>query len=136
MSLTPKQIKFCENVVSGMSYKDSYLKAYNGNSENTAYVEGSKLALRDDIQDYIKTLQKPIEKALQVQQISIKDKQIQFINERIQHCIDNNDEQSIIRYTDMLAKIYNLYKDNEPEQTQQTNIDNIDTDKLLKLVNG
>ena len=135
--LTPKQTKFCEYVVSGSSYKDAYLLAYSGDSEQTAYVEGSKLALREDIQAYIKTLQKPIEQAIQTKQLTIKEKQINFIEERIQHCIANNDEQSIIRYTDMLSKIYNLYKDADQDQNNVNNpLEDVATDKLLKLVNG
>jgi len=136
VKLTPKQMKFCEYVVAGNSYKDAYLLAYNGTSDNAAYVEGSKLGLRSDIQAYIKTLQKPIEDAIQVQQTTARQKQIDFINERIQHCIQKDDEQSIIRYTDMLSKIFQLYKEEDAQQTSVNNLDNMDTDKLLKIVNG
>ena len=134
VKLTPKQTKFCEYVVSGLSYKDSYIKAYNTKcSEQVAMNEGSKLALRTDIQEHIKTISKPLEQAAQIQGLNERTKQIQEIQERIQICKDKQDEQSLIRYYDMLNKIYNLYKDTEQDQQQQNTLNNIDIDTLKKL---
>ena len=135
MSLTPKQKKFCQNVVSGMSYKDAYINAYNNNSEQAAYVEGSKLALRSDIQAEIKALQKPIEQAIQVQELSAKEQQIQEIKERIQVCKDKQDETSLIRYYDMLNKIYGIYKESDTQTNDTTNhIDKLDNETLNKII--
>lgn len=134
MALTPKQEKFCQCVVSGMSYKDSYLTAYDANCiDRTALNEGSKLALREDIQDRIKALSIPVQKAAQVKALNAREEQIAFIRERIAICQQKEDEQSIIRYTDMLNKINALYKDTEEAKQEQNTVVNLDMDTLKKL---
>ena len=133
MNLTYKQEQFCKNIVSGLNGTDSYIKAYNCKSKSAANIESTKLLKRDDITAYITELKKPLQNLYQNQIISDRKKQIDFINERIEICKTNNDEQSIIRYTDMLNKILALYKDTEQPSEQQNNINNIDTDTLKKL---
>lgn len=134
MALTPKQEKFCQCIVSGMSNKDSYITAYDSKgSDQNAWNESGKLLLREDIQERIKILRKPLEEIAQTKALTARQEQIQFIQERIEICKVKEDEQSIIRYTDMLNKINALYKDNEPEQKQENQIVSIDTDTLKKL---
>ena len=134
VKLTPKQTKFCECVVSGMSYKDSYITAYDTKcSDRVALNEGSKLALRDDIQEYIQTISKPLQTAAQIQGLNERQKQIKEIQERIAICKEKDDEQSLIRYYDMLNKIYSLYKDEQTEQKPDSTVNNLDTDTLKKL---
>ena len=134
MSLTPKQEKFCECIVAGMSGKDSYITAYNTKaSEQTIYTEAMKLLKRDDITARIKELRKPIENHSQNTAINERQKQIYEIKERIQICKDKEDEQSLIRYYDMLNKIYALYKDTEQDTKQDTKVNNLDTGTLIKL---
>lgn len=134
MALTPKQEHFCQCVVSGMSYKDSYLTAYDTNcTDRTALNEASKLALREDIQNRIKTLSEPVQKAAQVKALNAREEQIAFIRERIAICKQKEDEASIIRYTDMLNKINALYKDTEAEQKQESSVVKLDMDTLKKL---
>jgi hypothetical protein len=132
--LTVKQQNFCKNIVAGMSNKDAYITAYDFNGkDNTAYTEAYKLLLRDDIQKYIETLNKPIEKAYQTSIISERQKQIKEIQERIAICKEKEDEQSLIRYYDMLNKIYGVYKDTEQEQKTESTVNNLDTDTLKRL---
>ena len=134
MALTPKQEKFCQNIVSGMSGKDSYISAYDTKGHaNTAYVEANKLLLREDIQKRIFTLRKPLEQAAQLKTLSARDKQIQEIEERILICKDREDEQSLIRYYDMLNKIYALYKETEQEQKQESTVSTLDVNTLKRL---
>lgn len=134
MALTPKQEKFCQCIVSGMSGKDSYLTAYNTKcSDQVAYNESSKLLLRDDIQKRILTIRKPLEQAAQIKALSARDKQIAAIEERIAICKEKEDEQSLIRYYDMLNKIYTLYKETEQEQKQESTVNNLDTGILKRL---
>lgn len=135
MALTPKQEKFCQCIVSGMSGKDSYLTAYDtSGSDQFLYNEASKLLLREDIQARIKTLRKPLEEAAQIKGFNARQKQIDFILERIAICKEKDDEQSIIRYTDMLNKLYALYKETEQEEKPQTNINQLDVNTLKKLI--
>lgn len=133
MELTPKQHKFCEYIVSGLSGKDSYLKAYDCKSESAASVESTKLLKRDDITAKITELRKPIINLAQNNNINERKQQIEFIKERIQICKAKEDEQSIIRYTDMLNKIYNCYKDNEIDEKPETTVNSLPTATLIKL---
>ena len=136
MALTPKQEHFCRLVASGKDYTTAYLTAYDWNgSNNGAAVEAIKLVNRADIQEKLQALMKPQEIAIQRDSITARQKQIDFIQSRIEHCLAVDDEQSIIRYTDMLAKIHGLYKDTEQEQKQQSTVSNLDT-SILKRLSG
>lgn len=135
MPLTPKQEKFCQCIASGMSGKDSYIAAYDTKGHaNTAYTESNKLLLRDDIQKKITSLRKPIEQAAQIKAISARDEQIEYIKQRIALCEQKDDEQSIIRYTDMLNKINALYKDNDQDKQEDNKLASINTEALQRLV--
>lgn len=133
MALTPKQEKFCQCVVSGMSYKDSYLAAYDCGSDNAAYVEGSKLALREDIQARIETLQKPIKEALGKQALTETERIKQILWEEIENARQQQDHAAVARYADQLNKLNGAYKDNTVVDND-TSLNNIDTSKLLQFV--
>lgn len=134
--LTPKQEKFCQCIVSGMDGKTSYLTAYNGNSEKTAEIESVKLMKRDDITERITELNKPVINLVQNSAISARKKQIEFIEERIAICKEKEDENSIIRYTDMLNKLYSLYKEEVNTDKQENILENIDNNTLSKLISA
>lgn len=134
VKLTPKQEKFCQCIVSGMSAKDSYISAYNTKaSDQVIFNESCKLLKRDDITDRIKELRKPLENHYQNIAISERQQQIDFIKERIEICKAKEDEQSIIRYTDMLNKIYGSYRDTDTEEKTDQTVNNLDTATLIKL---
>lgn len=133
--LTEKQKKFCHNLIAGMTAKDSYLSAYDSKAKaTTAYSESTKLLRDKRIQDYLTTLRAPLEQLAQSNSLSAREQQLAFINSRIQHCIDVDDEQSLIRYTDMLNKMHGLYKEADTTKSEQLPLDNLDTDKLIKLI--
>ena len=133
-ALTPKQEHFCRLIASGKDYTSAYLTAYYWNgSENGAYTEAIRLANRDDIQERIKALQKPLELAVQRDRLTARDKQIAEILERIEICKAKEDENSLIRYYDMLNKIYALYGKEDTQTKQDTSIDKLDTETLQKL---
>lgn len=131
--LTQKQINFCNEYVKTGSPLDAYISAYNTKNRNVASVEANRLLNKGEIQKYIDDLMKPITYDAQINKIH----QINFIKERINICINNNDENSIIKYTDMLNKIYGYYKDNVSNDKDTNKIlDNIDVDKVRVLING
>lgn len=136
MSLTAKQEAFCKNIVAGMGNKAAYQAAYNSTSEMAAWNESAKLLLREDIQNRIKSLSKPIEDAFQQQSVNARQQQIDFIKERIIICKQKEDEQSIIRYTDMLNKIHGIYKEETDTNTQKPALSEVSNETLLKLVSG
>jgi phage terminase small subunit len=134
--LTEKQKHFCRNIVSGMSTKDAYLSAYNSNAKDmTIYVEASRILDKPQIQEYIETLSKPLKEKAQARALTAREEQISFIQSRIEHCISTDDEQSLIRYTDMLNKIHGIYKEETTQQQAQSTVTELDTAQLLKLVN-
>ena len=134
MALTPKQEKFCQCIVSGMSGKDSYLSAYDTKcNEQVAYNEASKLLLREDIQKRIFDIRKPLEQAAQIKALNAREQQIKAIQERIELCKQKDDEQSLIRYYDMLNKIYALYKETETEVKPESTVNNLDISVLKRL---
>ena len=134
MALTPKQEKFCQCIVSGMSGKDSYLSAYDTKcKDDTAYTEASRLMLREDIQKRIFALRKPLEEATRISALTARDTQIREIQERIEICKAKQDEQSLIRYYDMLNKIYSLYREIDTEEKKENALDNVDLNVLKRL---
>lgn len=134
MPLTPKQEHFCRLVASGKDYTTAYLTAYDWNgSNNGAAVEAIKLVNRTDIQEKLKTLMRPMEIAQQRDGLNARKEQIEYIKRRIALCEQKDDEQSIIRYTDMLNKINALYKETELEKTQENNVATLDIETLRKL---
>lgn len=133
--LTMKQENFCHNIIKGMTTKDAYINAYDTKcNDNTAYVEASRLLAREDIQKRLEALKRPYEIKTLAATESARDAQIKAIRDRIAVCIAKEDENSLIRYYDMLNKIYALYKDNEQPQQKDNNVSDLNTDTLLKLV--
>lgn len=132
-ALTQKQMNFCNEYVKCGSPLDAYLATYKTENRNVASVEANRLLNKADVQEYINELMKPIECDAQIN----KQKQIQFIKDRILVCINNNDESSVIKYTDMLNKIYGYYKENVSDN-KETNklLDSINIDKAKALING
>ena len=133
--LTEKQKNFCRNIIKGMTTKDAYLSAYDSKAKDTtAYSEATKLLSDKRIQEYITTISKPLEIKAQANALSAREQQLAFINSRIQHCIALDDEQSLIRYTDMINKIHGIYKEANEDKQEQPPVANLDTDSLLKLI--
>ena len=134
MALTPKQEAFCrEYIANGGNATQAYLTAYDSKSPVSAAQEGYRLLQSEDIQSYLKSLNKPLEEAMQKQVLTAREEQIAFIRERIVICKQKEDEQSIIRYTDMLNKINALYKDTDEAKKEQNTVVNLDMDTLKKL---
>lgn len=134
MALTPKQEAFCrEYVANGGNATQAYLTAYDSKSPVSAAQEGYRLLQSGDVQGYLKSLNKPLEEAARTKALTARDEQIAFIRERIAICKQKDDEQSIIRYTDMLNKINALYKDTEAEQKPESSVVKLDMDTLKKL---
>lgn len=134
MALTQKQELFCREVAAGKSYKDAYITAYDTKGkDSTIYTESGKLAVREDIQERIKALQKPLEEAVKIQGLNAREKQLQDIDERIEICKKKEDETSLIRWYDMKAKILGLYTAADDKQDNVNNLSSLDTSILEKI---
>jgi phage terminase small subunit len=134
MALTPKQEKFCQCIVSGMTGKESYLTAYNCNNDRVAYNESNVLLKRDDITERIKELRIPVNNHAQNTAISETERIKAILWEEIENARQQQDHAAIARYTDQLNKLNNAYKDNTVVE-KDNDLENIDTSKLLKFVN-
>lgn len=131
MSLTPKQQKFCQCIVSGMSGKDSYMTAYNSDSNNSAYIESCALMKREDIKEYIEHLKKPIEK----QVISERQKKRQWLWDIIENPSVNESDR--LRAMDILNKMDSEYiQTTHNINDSKTNISGLDTDTLKQLISN
>lgn len=134
MTLTPKQEKFCQCIVSGMSGKDSYLSAYDCNSDRVAYNESNVLLKRDDITERIQELMKPVKNHAQNTAISETERIKKILWEELENARTQQDHTAIARYTDQINKLNNAYKDNTVVEDNNADIQEIDTSKLIKLV--
>ena len=135
MALTQKQEKFCRNVVSGMSGKDAYIDAYEtkGNAD-TVYTEVTRLFAREDIQEYMKSLRKPLEEAVQGQALSERERIKAILWERLQKAIDREDDATITKYTDQINRMNAEYINiNRNIDDKPTEIDHLDAETLRKL---
>ena len=129
--LTIKQKNFADAYFSSGKVRQSYKAAYDCESDNTASIEGTKLLKNPKIQAYIQNLNKPIIENIQTHKLQ----QIDFIKDRISICIENNDESSTIKYTDMLNKIYGVYKEQDDNITNKNVLDNLDISELHNILN-
>lgn len=131
--LTPKQEKFCQCIVSGMSGKDSYIAAYNCNSPNAAMVESTKLLAREDVIERLKELRRPIENLAQTQAINETQRIKEILWIEIENARTQQDHAAIARYTDQLNKLNNAYKDAGSTVDSKDDLNTLDTNTLQKI---
>ena len=130
--LTPKQEKFCQCIVSGMSGKDSYITAYENNSnDNTAYKEAMKLLDREDIQGRIKELRRPLELQAKTQALTEREKIKTKLWEMINNSATNDSDR--LRAMDILNKMNNEYINIQRIEKDETPISDLDTQKLIEI---
>lgn len=129
MALTEKQKAFCREYFSnGGNGTQAYLAAYDSNSEVAAANESSLLLKREDIQEYLATLNKPLEKKAQ----SEREKKRAILWEFITS--PDVDDNNKLRAMDLLNKMDAEYINvNHNITEQKTDISTIDLDKLKQL---
>lgn len=129
--LTPKQERFCQCIVSGMSGKDSYMTAYNANCcDQVAYNESSKLLAREDIQDRLKVMRKPLEEHARATVISEREKKREWLWKMIENATNDADR---LRAMDILNKMDSEYINIQRIEKEETPVSDLDTDKLIEL---
>lgn len=133
MALTEKQKAFCREYFSNRGNgTQAYLTAYDGNSEVAASIESSKLLARDDIQEYLHALNKPLETKAR----SEREKKRSICWERIEYCTSIGDDAGAARWMDILNKMDSEYINiNRNIQDDQTAISNLDTNTLRLIAN-
>ena len=131
INITPKQKKFAECIVNGMSTKDAYFAAYNTKTtDNAAYTEGAKLLNNERVQEYIKTLQKPLIAKVASQAISEREKKRAWLWNMIENATNDSDR---IRAMDILNKMDSEYINIQRIEKEETPISDLSTDNLIEL---
>lgn len=134
LKLTPKQEKFCECIVSGMSKKDSYKTAYNCNSDRTANNESNVLLHREDITERIEELRIPVINHARNIAISEREKKRQWLWNMIENATNDSDK---LKAMDILNKIDSEYiQTTHNINDSKTNISGLDTDTLKQLISN
>lgn len=129
--LTPKQEAFCKYILSGMSGKDAYIAAYNSKGSNqNAYNESSKLLAREDIQERLKILRKPLEEQARTTIISEREKKRAWLWDMIEHAANESDK---LRAMDILNKMDSEYINIQRIEKEDTPMQDLDTKELIKL---
>lgn len=129
MALTEKQKAFCREYFSnGGNGTQAYLTAYDSNSEVSASVEASRLLARDDIREYLDSLNKPSEEKAQ----SERERKRQILWDFITSpAVDDNNK---LRAMDLLNKMDAEYVNiNHTITDNAADISHIDLDKLKQL---
>lgn len=135
--LTAKQQKFCEEYLKCGNATEAYMTAFDGYSRKAAGIDACRMLDRDDIQEYIKRLRKPIEKAVSRRIISEREKKKKIIEQRLEKCIARDDDAAIARYLEIWNKMDGEYVNINKDITErETDIQNLDTKTLLQLVQG
>lgn len=132
--LTEKMKSFCrEYFTNGGNGTLAYLTAYNSESPVAASIESSRLLDREDIKEYLQSLNKPLE----TKAISEREKKRNIIWERIEYCISQGNDNAVARYMDILNKMDSEYLNinvNRDETT--TPLDGLDAETLKALAVG
>jgi phage terminase small subunit len=130
MALTEKMKAFCrEYVANNGNGTQAYLLSYDSNSESAASIESSKLLRRDDITEYIATLNKPMENRIQNEREKKRSILWEFINDT------NKTDSDRLKALDLLNKMDAEYININRNITEtDNNITDLDTDNLIKLV--
>jgi phage terminase small subunit len=133
--LTIKQANFCEEYVkNGGNGTQAYLTAYDSNSPTSAQIEASRLLDREDIQEYLRKLRKPIEKAVLRKVMNEREYKKKLIQERIEECVARGDDAAIARYLEIWNKMDGEYVNINKDITErETDIKNLDNATLMKL---
>lgn len=134
--LTNKQMKFCEEYIrNGGNGTQAYLAAYDCNNPNSAKVEACRMLDRDDIQQQLERLRKPVEKAIRRKIINEREYKKKLIQERIDECVARGDDAAIARYIEIWNKMDGEYVNITKDITDsEANIKELDTATLIKLV--
>ena len=131
--LTPKQEKFCQCIVSGMSAKDSYIEAYDTNaSDKVIYNESSKILAREDVTKRLEELRKPLVNHAQSKAISEREKKRSWLWDVINDI--NTSQSDKLRAMDILNKMDAEYINiNRNIEDKAGDIKALDTSTLERL---
>lgn len=126
--LTEKQKNFCrEYVRNNGNGIEAYLFAYDSKSKTSASIEANKLLKRDDITEYIKALNKPLENMV----YNERQKKRRLLWDMIENPETDNSDR--LRAMDILNKMDQEYINITRDDTNKPDISKLDHETLIKL---
>lgn len=134
--LTDKEEIFATAVADGYTQHDAYVMAYKPSTikQNSIDVMASRVANKPDVKARIQEFIDRKAGTYAYNDLLDKNKRINLIYERIQYCIDNKDENNVVKYIDMLNKLAGDYKNITVKQTDIKPLANMSIEELNKLL--
>jgi len=132
MALTEKMKTFCrEYFKNGGNGTAAYMAVYNSNNLQVAANESSILLKRDDIKDYLRSINEPLEKQAISEREKKRDILWSFINDL------NKSDNDRLKAMDLLNKMDSEYiNTTRIESDNKTVINGLDTDTLKQLIDN
>lgn len=131
--LTPKMIKFCEGVASGMMPVDAYRNAYDAKNmkDNTCRREAWILMQREDITEYVENLRKPIQNHQKNVAISERERKKAILWEIIEDMEEKTENR--LRAIDILNRMDQDYLEQQIAESKDK-LQDLDTDQLRTIL--
>ena len=121
---------FCrEYVRNGGNGTQAYLIAYDSKNPQVAANESNKLLYRDDVTEYIKAINKPLENRI----TSEREKKRRWLWDMIDNASNDSDK---LKAMDLLNKMDAEYININRNIEQKTDISTLDAETLKKLSDG
>jgi len=133
--LTAKMEKFCNELISGKTAKESYISAYNANcTDKTAYTEATRLLQKESIQKRLKELSKPLEAQAIATGISEREKIKTILWNNLEKVQELQDHNLIVKYCDIINRMNSEYVNiSKTIEETKTDISNLNTETLKTL---
>lgn len=103
--LSQKMKNFCYKYLECGNATEAYLSAYDTTNEKVASRESSVLLRRDDITAFINEINRPTVNKI----TNERERKRRILWERIERCIEKEDESAVARYMDILNKMDSEY---------------------------
>lgn len=129
--ISQKMKNFCYEYMKTGNATRAYLTAYDTDNLNTAQVESSKLLKRDDITEFLNSINRPTVNKINNE----RQRKRTIIWNRIERSIEKEDEAAIARYMDILNKMDAEYVNinRNVDDTSET-LANLDNEQLKALL--
>ena len=134
--LTKKEDLFCIAVADGNSQYNAYMMAFEPKSDNRNSVDvmASRLARQPKIQNRIKELKNRKDGVIVYSDITDENYIYSLIKERITYCKDNNNDNAISKYIEILNKMTGRYVNITKDISDTNTLSDISTEKLQAIL--
>jgi phage terminase small subunit len=124
---------FCHAYARTCNATQAYLEAYDTQSEENAQRQGSRLLQRDDISEYLKEINQPTVNII----VNERERKRKIIWNRIERCVEREDDAAVARYMDILNKMDSEYVNinRNVEDTSKT-LAGLDNEQLRQLLDS